>query len=151
VQRVPATVRWQNAEGHDAEQQVMLGRTNPGLALFEGEFTPEVTGKFVLGAEVPTAKDTVRAEGDFLVAPSREEFHQPTRDAALLARLAGLNEGGQVLAPHQAGRLSELIQAQTRTIENDLVDEIWESPGMLAAFVLLITLEWVLRKRHRML
>jgi len=151
VQRVAAAVRWQGADGKAAEQQVMLGRTNPGLALFEGEFTPEVTGKFTMAAEAPGSKDTVKAEGEFLVAPSREEFQQPTRDAAMLAKLSGLNGRGHVLPPHQTGRLPDLIQAQTRTIENDLVDEIWDSPGVLIVFVLLITMEWVLRKRHRML
>ncbi|MBN2584653.1 MAG: hypothetical protein JXL80_16440 [Planctomycetes bacterium] len=151
VQRVAATVRWQTPEQAPAEQQVVLGRTSPALAFFEGEFTPEVTGKFVMAAEVSTGKDTVRAEGDFLVTPSREEFRQPTRDAALLAKLSGLNGRGQVLAPHQTDRLPDLILAQTRTVDNDLVDEIWDSPGLLIVFVLLITLEWVLRKRHRML
>jgi len=151
LQRVTAMVSSQAADGQPEQHQVRLGRANPLLAVFDGEFTPQHTGKFALKAEVPSGKEPIAAEGDFLVAPSREEFSKPFRDAAALEKLSKLTDRGQMLGPHELSRLADILIAQTRTVDNDLVDEIWDSPAALILFILLITAEWILRKRHRML
>ncbi|NIA21424.1 MAG: hypothetical protein GWP05_05535, partial [Anaerolineaceae bacterium] len=107
LRRVTAVVTSQASDGRPEQLQVVLGRSNPLLAIFEGEFTPQHTGKFVLKSEIPSSKAPLAAEGDFLVAPSREEFRRPVRDAAALEKLSKLSDRGQVLGPHEISRLPE--------------------------------------------
>ena len=85
---------------------------------------------------------------EFSVDPATSiEQIELTPDRGLLGRLAGLT-GGQVSDPPEARRLlgalgeSELVLSQRRQVE------IWNSWPLLVMMILLVTAEWLLRKKE---
>jgi hypothetical protein len=85
----------------------------------------------------------------FRVEPPHQELDNPTRDRALLDELARAT-GGAVFTLAEA----ELVPAafSTRQVERVLEyrDEVWNAPLVYIALIVLLTLEWLLRKRYRM-
>ena len=132
-------------------QEIVLTRPNMRLGAFEAEFTPEATGKYVLAADVATVRGTVPAQAEFVVAPSREEFLDPTRDEDFLKKIASATPAGKDLDLTQLSDLTDLLPSRNRTVRNDITDEIWDSPLALILIMSALTAEWILRKKYRML
>lgn len=78
------------------------------------------------------------------------EFRDRNADPQTLARIAAAT-GGKVLAPD--GLASGLAEIRDRSIQipDDVVDPLWDSRLFLALFVLMISIEWVLRKAFGLL
>lgn len=157
LEEVKATVACVPAEGGEPRtQEVVLQQTKARSGVFEAEFTPERVGEYALNSELSIkrgrdAVETITAESEFVVAPSREEFEVPTRDDAFLAAVAGFSPDSQNLSVLDMATLHERIVNRSRTVSNDLTDEIWDCPASLILFILLIGTEWVFRKKYRML
>jgi hypothetical protein len=146
--RVKAKVKLEGEGGR--EDTITLERTNPRLAVFEGEYVPEGAGKYTVTSELATTKEPVTAKTSFVVAPSREEFLVPTRDEDYLVKIAALG-GGKSLGLLDFNKQAGQMKNKSRTVPNDLTDEIWDSPLAMGLFIVMIVAEWVLRKRYRML
>jgi hypothetical protein len=81
----------------------------------------------------------------------RLELTNPAIDRTLLTRLAS-ETGGEVVPYDQArARLPILIPSAAKIVPIDTSERLWDAPLALLIFVLLITLEWVLRKVYGML
>ncbi|HVX16160.1 MAG TPA: hypothetical protein VHC22_33550 [Pirellulales bacterium] len=85
----------------------------------------------------------------FRVEPPQAERDHPTLDRPLLEELARLS-GGSVLALTEKEKLPAAFSVQRvdRTLEHR--DEIWNAPILFGSVVVLLTIEWLLRKRYRM-
>jgi uncharacterized membrane protein len=134
-----------------ADKTLTLHRTMTGSAIFEAEYPAEHVGKYTVKGDILGKNGAMKASGEFVVAPSREEFRQPTLDAKLMGSAAGFSKGSEVLRLATApNRLSE-IRDRNRLVPDDETDALWDSPLALGLFVLLIATEWILRKKYRML
>ena len=101
---------------------------------------------------IPSLKDKLlddkqkplRAEFRVLPPESREMIDLETRWPVLedLAR----RSGGKVFTPEDAARLAELLVGQSVPHVERHEQRLWQWWGMLAAVVVLLTLEWVGRK-----
>ncbi len=133
------------------DKTLTLHRTMTGSAVFETEYAAEHVGKYTVKGDLTGKTGAMKAMGEFVVAPSREEFRQPTLDAKLMESVTGFSKGSEVLSlGSAANRLSE-IRNRNRLVPNDETDPLWDSPLALGLFVLLIATEWILRKKYRML
>ncbi len=85
----------------------------------------------------------------FRVEPLQAERDHPTLDRPFLEELARLS-GGSVLALTEKEKLPAAFSVQRvdRTLEHR--DEIWNAPILFGSVVVLLTMEWLLRKRYRM-
>jgi hypothetical protein len=85
----------------------------------------------------------------FRVEPPRREIDEPSLNRPLLTDLARLTNG-RVFELKDVSKLDEAISMRevTRTIETR--DELWDSPLLYATIVLGLTIEWLLRKKYRM-
>jgi hypothetical protein len=83
------------------------------------------------------------------VEPPRAERDNPSLDRPLLEELARLS-GGQVFTLAEKDQLPSAFQV--RRVERVLPyrDEIWNAPILFGLVVLLLTIEWVARKKYRM-
>lgn len=158
VEEVRAAIAYTDPSGEapPVTDEVVLQRTKPGSGVFEADFTPERTGAYTITCDVPLSapsggETSVRVESQFEVTPSFEERNEPTRDDTLLAAVAALSPESQRLAPLEMTTLASRIVNRSRIVSNDLTDEIWDSPLSLALFLGLISAEWIVRKKHRML
>ncbi len=85
----------------------------------------------------------------FRVEPPRREIDEPSLNRPLLTDLARLTNG-RVFELKDVSKLDEAISMRevTRTIETR--DELWDSPLLYSTIVLGLTVEWLLRKKYRM-
>lgn len=125
----------------------------PGVA--QAIFTPGETGVY----SVRVLPGNVAAQGgdpsvrpatlSFRVESAHSELDRPKLDRALLEDLAKAS-GGSVfsLAEHQSVPEAFKIRQIYRTLEYR--DEMWDAPIIFGSLMVLLTLEWLLRKRSRM-
>ncbi len=85
----------------------------------------------------------------FRVEPPQAERDDPTLDRPFLEELARLS-GGTVLALTEKEELPDAFKVKQVERPLEYRDEIWDAPILFGAVVVLLTLEWLLRKKGRM-
>ena len=129
----------------NGRQTLMLAPVSAGRRQYEGEVTPWVVGHYTLSAQpgvLPAAVKPVQMD----VAASMREFASLTADPAALARMVSGTGGAVVpLAGQQA--LAQLIPDRSVEVAIRQSRQLWNKPWALALLILLLTVEWILRKR----
>ena len=123
---------------------------SPGV--YEAEVVAEDPGTYILrvmpGAPQPTG--TARAATlDFKVDPPRKELDNFKLNRGLLDQIAR-NSGGQVFALGDVARLADAIQIRQVDRTHTHREELWDAPIFYGLIILLLSTEWILRKRYRM-
>jgi hypothetical protein len=98
-----------------------------------------------------TAGSDIRASTTtFRVEPPKREIDEPSLNRPLLTELAKLT-GGRVFEIADISQLDAAIPTRevTRTLETR--DELWDAPLFYMTIVIGLTLEWLLRKKYRMI
>jgi uncharacterized membrane protein len=117
--------------------------------LFVTSFTADKIGKFT--AKLPPIAGGVDAmELPFEINVPKLELNQPQIDRVMLSRLAS-ETMGQSLDLHDANKLPQLIPSAAKQIPVEISEPLWNKNRALWIFVLLLTVEWVLRKGFGML
>jgi hypothetical protein len=126
----------------------------PGDAsAFEASFPAASAGAYTVRV-VPAIQGEMEggpraATLNFRVEPPRQELDQPSLDRGLLDALARESKGAAFsLADARDLPGAIKIRQVTRTLE--LRNEIWDAPLLFGGVMLLLTIEWVLRKIYRM-
>jgi uncharacterized membrane protein len=97
------------------------------------------------------SESVLKARSRFVVLPPESgEMEQTVADENLLKQMAAAS-GGKYLREEQLSRLPELLSplSSGRVVESDTL--IWQSYWWFAAVVILLTVEWMLRKRAGLL
>ena len=124
------------------------------LGVAEASFTATEAGVY----SVRVLPGNVSALGDLAVRPATlslrveaasSEFDRPKLDRALLEDMAAAS-GGSVLslADYQQVPAAFKVKQVGRLLEYR--DELWDAPIVFGTLMVLLTLEWLLRKRARM-
>ncbi|MFW6336443.1 MAG: hypothetical protein ACOC3G_04885, partial [Phycisphaeraceae bacterium] len=89
---------------------------------------------------------------EFIVQGSQRELEDPQTDEALLRRIARLTGGGyaEVSDDAAATQWIETLRDEPITTRRVQTSRMWNSPWVLVAFVALVTLEWILRRKNRL-
>lgn len=126
--------------------EVPLHRLSPDSGEFEARFVPPSIGRFVVHvAGVSPVPGRRPPEAVIRVTGADVESRRPESDHDLLRRIAN-ETGGETI------RLDELAEALGRIpdrsiqIPDDVVEPLWDNKLVLILFILIITLEWALRK-----
>jgi len=126
-----------------ADEEREIGLSPAGEGRWRGSFTaPEPEGLYRLTAVVGDDESVVEP---FIVEPPLEEFGELAPDAAALERLAGATGGVLLQRADETFALSPTAGA-TLTEERPL----GSAPLFLAAVVVLLGLEWYLRRRFNL-
>ncbi|HUU30473.1 MAG TPA: hypothetical protein VMY69_00055, partial [Phycisphaerae bacterium] len=124
------------------------------VGMYEAKLDPPESGEYKILVEA--RKDGKRlgaAEDSFVVGRANQEFDRLSIDAALLKQLAQAT-GGEYYEPANFGDLVEHLRS--RTIKEDIHRELGLQtvPGLFAilfaAFLTLVTAEWLLRKHYQL-
>lgn len=121
------TIKLQRSPGHAGVYSTVFPAGAPGT----------YTVRLVDGAE--------EASRVFEVTMPKLEFASTRLDIATLKAMSRLSTG-EYLPLREAHRLPEVIRALEKEITIEIRDEIWDSPLVITLFVLLLSLEWILRK-----
>ncbi|HEV3021802.1 MAG TPA: hypothetical protein VGX76_05025, partial [Pirellulales bacterium] len=124
----------------------------PGVA--EGTFTANEVGAY----SVRILPGNVSAQGDPSVRPAtvnvrveaaHSELDRPKLDRALLEDVAKISGGSLIaLANYEQIPKAFKIKQVGRLLEYR--DELWDAPLIFGSLMVLLTAEWILRKRSRM-
>jgi hypothetical protein len=101
--------------------------------------TTAVTG----GSDIRASTTTFRVE------PPKREIDEPSLNRPLLTELARLT-GGRVLELADIRELDAAIPMREVTRTLDTRDELWDAPLFYVTIVTCLTVEWLLRKKYRM-
>jgi hypothetical protein len=119
---------------------------------YEASLTARKAGVHTLRLSIPASEaDGGVIETPFTVELPSVETNQVWLNKPLLVDLAQLS-GGKYFDVHQVDQLPAAIPEKSQTIESrSRPIPIWDVPGMLVALVGLLSLEWLLRKRFKLL
>lgn len=122
----------------------------PGSAgLFSAEVLAERVGKVQVSLASP-ANPGQAASTTFLVQSVALEKQQPEMNEALLRRIAK-SGGGRYLQANELKHWADSLPAKDLVVTSESEVELWDSPLLLALFIVPLSLEWLLRKRSGML
>jgi len=123
-----------------------LRRIEGNRRLFEGELSGLSAGTYRASIAIPTfPADPPSA--DFTVVATPREFQSTAMAAADLATASAMT-GGRSYAAATSGRMARDLPRGTRRLVEALpAVPIWNRPWMLSAFLLLLTAEWMVRRR----
>lgn len=139
------SLRVDNAAGEPVAR-VKLERRAADRPEFEGVLHPARAGVFTATAEIPGA-----APGDeppsrtITVRPFDPERRDTRADPAFLRRLTE-QTGGRSVSPAEFATLCEEIPDRSVHLSDDLTEPLWDTRLALAAMILLLSAEWIVRK-----
>ena len=162
---VKVLARFLNPTGPDAAVEELLGEVERGsdapvpISLrpterpgeFAGTFVPEAAGTHLVKVKLGDADAASRAAtlAVDVVLPSKE-LAEPALNRESLATLASASGGSVVELPDAADLASRLTVGKvTRTIEER--DELWDAPLLWGLLFLVLCVEWIARKRVRLI
>ncbi|MEK7270834.1 MAG: hypothetical protein AAB215_07855, partial [Planctomycetota bacterium] len=133
-----------------AEVIVPLALTPGRPGRYEGQFVPETLGLYDLWVREEEASDQPPTQHFKVVMPNLE-LENPRMNEPLLKELATAT-GGKFLGIEEARKLpSEIPSRQERITLSSTPDAVWDTAWTMVLFVFLLSLEWLLRKRWRMI
>ncbi len=144
----PANIAGPHAE--EVQMQLKAIAERPGT--FEAEFKPETVGfyKIVVGSEM-FGDERDRGFASFAVHVPLREYENPMIDKKVLETLAA-NTKGVFVPITEIQKLPDLITARGTTYAYEAKeDELWDSPLAILLIVAVITTEWIVRKRARLI
>jgi uncharacterized membrane protein len=112
-------------------------------------FSADRLGRYTLSLP-PLVGDTRLLDIPIEVIVPRLELADPQVDQTLLSRVATDTAGQALSLPEARAKLPDLIQSAARTIPLVFSRPLWDKPAALVIFMLLVTIEWVLRKVYGM-
>jgi hypothetical protein len=154
LDRESVTVRYQ-MEGLGEQPPLELKKVPGSPGQFEGRLVPKGRGKFhawlkPYGEAVATEKKG--GECDFEVRLPQLEYEDPRMDEETLTALSAAGgKGGIFLFPDQVRKLPELITEPERKNPVETEFPLWDNWRLFLLFCLVLIVEWVLRKRVRMM
>jgi hypothetical protein len=114
---------------------------------FTGAFTPAEAGLYRVHAEARRGQEALgEADRWFYVGGADREFADPRLNEGFLRRIAR-ETGGQYLRAAEAAKVVSLLQqAVPQNLEPERRD-LWHEPWAFAIMIVLLSSEWVLRRR----
>ncbi len=117
---------------------------------YVGEWTSRERGIHRLEVTAQRQGDIIgRAHAGFIVGDVHREFRDAEQHVDFLRRLAE-ETGGRYYTSETAHRLPEEIVYQENAASMRITKELWDMPINFLVLIGLASLEWLLRKRHRL-
>ncbi len=122
----------------------------PGI--YRGQITPLADGNYEVSIQASGyGESALAARSTFVVQPPATKERDETAANELLLRQMAGQSGGAFLREEDLAKLPELLRplSNGRVVESETL--LWQSYWWFAAIVLLLTGEWILRKRAGLL
>ena len=143
-------VHGKTPKGEDFVQELTRIRDRPGN--YEGNYCPVVQGDYSMWLKDESQPDARQSEVSFKVEKPQLEFENPKLDEETLRNLVKAGaDGGEYFSIDRIRDVPPKIQVREEKFPREKPINLWDNWFTLVLFTSLITLEWVLRKRGRML
>jgi hypothetical protein len=126
-------------------------RLAPESSVFEASFVPPRIGRFAIRASdlVPRPGEREAAAAIRVDKPDLEA-RRPEANHQALQRLAD-GTGGKMIEPDEMTAVLASIPDRSVQIPDDVTEPLWDSKLVIILFVLMISVEWLIRKASGML
>jgi hypothetical protein len=142
------TIVIRTPEGDEQEIVMMLDPSQPGR--YVHSLTIYEEGTYLLFAEVQDGEEE-RPEKLFKVEYSTEEMKNPLINLELMDRMA-VESSGAALPLYQIGTLPTTIPPRSVYVSSEVRSEdLWDDSWVLFLFTAILAVEWLIRKRYRLL
>lgn len=132
-----------------SQKRLTLTRLPEAASVFEGQLTQAAEGKYHAWIAAPSFARAPPAE-DFEVRPSERETRILRTDEAELKQAAELTGGKMFTLRTADGLLAEIPAGLPVPLETDEPIRLWNHWLALCLFAGCLSLEWILRKRWRL-
>jgi uncharacterized membrane protein len=151
LQQLPDHIRVdiQDSTGRVIRQESLV-RQEGSSDTYVLSFAAEQIGKFMVKMQ-SIAGGTDAIDLPLEVSVPRLELVQPQVDRVSLARIAAETRGQVIELSKAAQLLPTLIPSAAKVIPIESGQPLWDAPLAMVLFVLLITIEWLMRKLYGML
>ncbi|MFH0939894.1 MAG: hypothetical protein V1899_11550 [Planctomycetota bacterium] len=161
---INAVIKDENYREITAEKAIVHGKTPKGEEFvveltrknragnYEGGYFPAMQGEYTLWLKDDAQPDARQSDVTFKVEKPQLEFEDPRLNKELLQNLA--QAGGDGGAYFSIDRLQDIparIQPKEERLPRETVIDLWDNWFFFALFTVLITVEWLLRKRAHMI
>jgi hypothetical protein len=134
-----------------AERAIQAQRLAPQSNQFEGHFLPSAPGTFTVTApDISAAGGGRSASAVFRVEKPDLELRHRDADHQTLMRIASATGGKLLDLSELEAQLGE-IRDRSVQIPDDITESLWDSRLVFVLFVLMISIEWGLRKAFGLL
>jgi hypothetical protein len=130
--------------GAAVEREVVL-RPLPGQpGLYRGEFMAPAPGAYSFRID----RDS-QVRLDFAVAEPRLELGETAMNDALLRQMAEAS-GGTYYREESIHKLPDALGRKTERVQSKIEPPLWSSPFYFMLLLVVVTAEWLLRKRYQL-
>ncbi|NQT20185.1 MAG: hypothetical protein HQ592_10815, partial [Planctomycetes bacterium] len=113
-------------------------------------FTPHKSGKYTITAIGESAGEEIgREEISIIVGDPKLEFRKTDINEQLLKKIAAVS-GGKYYRPNVAAGIIDDLPWVDKPVEKVEEQEVWNEWWVLIVFVMLMTSEWIVRKRRQL-
>ena len=141
----------------DAPRVIALTPVPDREGYFQGRWAPAASGQYRLSLRLPATGTTRPAQEErpvqkeISVRPSDIEMRDTALNRRALQRLAEAS-GGKYFEIDEADRLAELIPDSSRSfVTRERPRPLWDNGYVLLAIVGILSIEWMLRKKAKLL
>lgn len=129
--------------GEQSQQTLFLSLRPDIPGHYEGDFRPQQAGTYEMVIEAGSLQETRRIE----VLAAQEEYRRLNQNVELLIEVAA-KSGGRYLVPEEFSRFADILKYRPRmeTVTRSVF--LGSLPWVLPLLIALVTIEWVIRKRH---
>jgi uncharacterized membrane protein len=127
--------------------EVPLRWSTRGSGTFQADLKPVDPGMYLVRVEARSADGELlgTSETAFYAEEAKDEFTRPDLQDGLLRRLAEIT-GGRYYAADEASRLPEEISVMQSSYSKIVVNDLWDAPVIFLLVVLLLSVEWFVRR-----
>jgi hypothetical protein len=134
------------------EFTIPIKRLRDRSGSYDGDFFPLVQGEYTIWFKDESQGDMKFAETTFKVEKPQLEFENPRLDEELLRNIAKASgEQGEYVYIDAMKSIPPKIMSREERIPRERVLDLWDNWLIFAIFTGLITAEWMLRKRGKMI
>jgi uncharacterized membrane protein len=140
----------------------LVARATSSPDLWTADYFPEQAGRYEITAQLitrspsssdHTARTLASTTADLLVQGQAMELQNTAADPAVLQQIAQATRGGYALLddePAARDMLGKLVDAPVVS-EQTQRTSVWNNPVFFLLFLCCVSVEWIIRRRHRMM
>ncbi len=117
-------------------------------------YFPGRGGRFqVLARLLRSGSDLANQQTEFLVEGSQIELEDPAPNPALMQQIARTTGGlyAEITDDPAVRKLVESLPGEPRITSKAQTTQIWNSPTLFIGFLILVTVEWIVRRRNQLI
>lgn len=119
---------------------------------YEGRFTPTSPGTVHLSMKLPDGSGvSAMVDKDILIRRAEIEMQSTAMNRPALEQLAAATQGRYFDIDEAAGVADAIADCSQTLVTRERPRPLWDNGWVLAALVLVVTLEWILRRKARLL